>query len=553
MKQSPASGTAGLNTASGFRTRIQEASDALRSHLGALPTAQPEAGKLKTYIISVGEALACHDEIKVLRQLVRQKGFEPVPEDGGQDSIPRLRDRLQEMLSLMQNPLLRQELHSLGGAELARAIPELSPTRKSPQAILLRREEEKLKSSYARLMPLPGNLQSAKAELGTVPLPRAARKKDWLDQARVWEERGDALEQLFTELVDTRKRLALALGFDSYAGYLAHRRRGMSWLPEQFLRLTAEITFPLLRSLHEYRKAALGLTRLRPFDLSTRNIVGALDFPQWRKSMERLMENVHPYFAECFRVMTREGLVDLRSAHAGTCLHLQHSRRPYVQAPAGISPKELMAAIHEIGHGIHILFAAGQEIPFYRGITPLSGELAALSVELLASPHLEAFFEDPAVAARVRRKHLEGIVAVFSTATAIESFEEELYSKEMSAATRQKTFAGIMEKHLGLIDYTGYEAILRTWYHRIPTLVFSPGYFLYYAVAQAGALSVCRRAGRSGEISAEFMRFMRLGTRFTDERLYEAAGASPSAMVDSLSVEQLGKTLYDLYHAAPLT
>ena len=120
MKQSPASGTAGLNTASGFRTRIQEASDALRSHLDALPAAQPEAGKLKTYIISVGEALACHDEIKVLRQLVRQKGFEPVPEDGGQDSIPRLRDRLQEMLSLMQNPLLRQELHSLGGAELAR-------------------------------------------------------------------------------------------------------------------------------------------------------------------------------------------------------------------------------------------------------------------------------------------------------------------------------------------------------------------------------------------------------------------------------------------------
>ena len=97
------------------------------------------------------------------------------------------------------------------------------------------------------------------------------------------------------------------------------------------------------------------------------------------------------------------------------------------------------------------------------------GNWAALSVELLASPDLEAFFEDPAVAARVRRKHLEGIVAVFSTATAIESFEEELYSKEMSAATRQKTFAGIMEKHLGLIDYTGYEAILRTWYHRIPT------------------------------------------------------------------------------------
>lgn len=138
-----------------------------------------------------------------------------------------------------------------------------------------------------------------------------------------------------------------------------------------------------------------------------------------------------------------------------------------------------MAAIHEIGHGIHILFSRrDKKYLSILGITPLSGELAALSVELLASPHLEAFFEDPAVAARVRRKHLEGIVAVFSTA-GIESFEEELYSKEMSAATRQKTFAGIMEKHLGLIDYTGYEAILRTWYHRIPTLVFSPGYFLY--------------------------------------------------------------------------
>lgn len=119
---SPASGTAGLNTASGFRTRIQEASDALRSHLGALPTAQPEAGKLKTYIISVGEALACRCRDKGPAATGQAKGFEPVPEDGGQDSIiPRL-GQLQEMLNLMQNPLLRQELHSLGGAELARAI-----------------------------------------------------------------------------------------------------------------------------------------------------------------------------------------------------------------------------------------------------------------------------------------------------------------------------------------------------------------------------------------------------------------------------------------------
>ncbi len=541
--------------ASDLHEHIHEAFNAFCNQFDTIPIIPPEGpSDLKDYIVTVGEALACHDEMRVLQQLARQKGSELRLTEGEHAEAYQafkkgLQGRLQELLRLVHKSPPHPALHNLECSELRRIIPELCTVRKSSHIVLLRQEEERLKSRYARLLPSPTAPRPSVEKVEVVPLSLSARKKNWLNQAKAWEEHKDAREQVFTELIAIRKQLATALGFDSYADYLAHRRHSLKWLPDKFLSRLAAITSPLLRSAHEFRKSAFRLKRLRPFDLNTREIVGTLAFPQWKERMERLMERMHPCFAAYFRRMLAEDLIETRETHAGTCLHLQYSRRPYVQAPGGISPKDLM----EIGHGIHILFADEQEIPFYRTVTPLPGELAALSVELLASPHLEVFFEDSGIAVWARRKNLESVLAVFSTALSIGCFEEEIYSNDMSSAARQKAFEGIMRKHLGLVDYTGYESVLRIWYHRIPTLVFSPGYFLYYAAAQAGALAVSQTAPGPGSVPTDFMRFLRQGARFTDERLYETAGVSPGCLIAPQAFEELGRELHHLYRESPLS
>jgi oligoendopeptidase F len=561
MSALDASALAEKRLASWGGQRLSDAMHALRATVARLPECLPhEAFKQRRYCTAVGEALACRDEVEVLRRLCLQHDVTLPPQgaedvSGYQSAKAHLRTKAHEMFCAAEGVEEHERRLAGGLADVRRFAPRvLAGCKDAALALRLRKQEESLKLKYACLRPagVQEGAPSTKRDVSLTTVPRPLRRKAWRKLAAQWYARREAIDGVFDALLHTRQELAQALGYANYAEYMTAQRGATPWgglgMPG---RLASQFA-PAVQCLHAARKETLGLARLRPFDMNTHRVCGTWPWALWRKRMRVLLGHGAPVFAQCFEQMNAEGLLAVREGCQGACFHLQHSRRPYVQFDDGVSPKAVMSAVHEIGHGIHILLATKQEMPFYRRVSPLSGELAALGVEMLCASHLDAFYDDARLGTWSARKHLEGVLSVFSTAHAVETFEKALYSQNPCAEERGRIFSAIMRDHLGLVDYDGYDDVLRTWYHRIAPVVFSPGYFYNYAVAQAGALAVWAQARTDPEAGECFVRFMELGASLPDQDLYKAAGAPPLA-ADMIGLcKALSGTIGDMYRQVPL-
>lgn len=510
----------------------------------------------KTRIVRTGEALACYDELRVLTGLADTPGCDPAPAaendaDPQKKMVAELLCRLSEMNVLIRTTAWRPapgERDWEWFLAVQRARPEKPSVHR--KTLDLKKQERALIRRYFQLVPDDGVRSDETAQGGL--LPRAIRKAVWLRQARCWQDHRADLDQVFDELLRVRHLLARTQGFDSYAAYLSHAGRMEAWLPESFPALAARQFRPLRKRLHAYRKDLLGLHRLRPFDMNTRSPCAA-DMGLWKEKLEAVLGNIHAGFADSFATMVKSGLIDAddrRRSH-GVCHQLWHSRTPYLSISLQPTLAALMSGIHEIGHGVHILAASDRELPFHRKIIPMAGELAALTIELLALPHLNPFLTGALDHDRAQRKHLERVISVFETANAVSCFEKEIYLHRPCSEGRRRIFAELMTPCFYGIDYNGYEPILENWYHRIPTLISSPGYFANYAPAQAGALVIRHKAGQDPALLGRVIRFMQLGSSCPTWELYKCAGADPEDICSPELKDRLERDILGLYKAAP--
>jgi oligoendopeptidase F len=492
----------------------------------------------------------------VLAGLADAMGCDPVPaaeKAAGPEKnrVAELVCRLREMDVLIRTTPWRPEPGE-GDWDWFLAVKRARPEKPSGcrKTQDLKKEERLLIRRYFQLVPDDAGRSDGTAQ-GRY-LSRAFRKAGWLRQAQCWQDRRADLDQVFDALLRVRHLLAQAWGFDSYAAYLAHAGRNETWLPKSFTALAARQFRPLQKRFHAYRKDLLGLHKLRPFDMNTRSPCAA-DMSFWKDKVEAVLANIHPGFADSFATMVRSGLIDAddrRNGH-GICHQLWHSRTPYLSISLKPTLEALMSGIHEIGHGIHILAASARNLPFHRKISPMAGELAALTFELLALPHLGPFHTSSLDHARAQRKHLERVISVFATASAVSCFEKEIYLGRPCSKGRRRIFIELMTPCLCGIDYTGYEPILENWYHRIPTLVSFPGYFTNYTPAQAGALVIRHKTGQDPAALSRVIRFMRLGSSCPTRELYMRAGADPEDIHSTELKDRLERDILELYKTAP--
>lgn len=544
-----------MDTSARLQQRHADAWRALERYVAALRVRVPaDSDPSGEYAVALGEALACHDEMRVLRALLCQgkPGIDPA------EMIPA-RDRSRVMAILADAKKAMPGCCGIPGEgkgavstfQAVRTTLPGSTPRDSQLIAALRRKEEALKNAFLRLMPRKKAQPLGPGErLELEVVPRKEREMAWFEEAAAWEEKEPEREAVFSELVLTRQKLAWEHGCESYAELLCARREEAQWIPRGFLETMASAAESVLKTLQEKRAAALGVTRLRPFDTSTQRLVGIWSEIRWRAGMEALMHSLDPAFSKAFRSMAGQGLLEGVEPGRELCLHLRHSRLPFLRVCRQIAPKPLMNAVHEIGHGIHILLAREQSVPSHRNVSPLAGELAALSIEAMAGCRLEAFFKNEALAVWCRRKHLEAALAVFPTSLTVTRFEERLYARDVSPQDWGEVFVTLYREQAGSLDYSGVEDILKSWYLRISVLVFSPGYFHNYPVAQAGALRVLAQFEEERTVPRNFVGFMRQGAALPSDQLYVKAGAWPAGTGERFRA--LGAELDELYSRAPL-
>ncbi len=353
------------------------------------------------------------------------------------------------------------------------------------------KQEKKCQKQYFDITATIHSLNPAPTEEPSI-IPRKNREKSWLEENQAWENMEHELDAVFDNLLQSRQALATSLGFKNYLQLLEQKQPSKNFPSPSSGKISASCR-ELLSRLHQHRKDHLGLVRLRPFDMNTRNIkvFGGVD--DWVAKTGTLLREMHPTLLDVFRSIISEDLFDILPNNGKTpadfCLQLPYSQKPYMFMNLRGSRKDVMTGIHEVGHAIHIHLLFNRFNKFFNyKVNPATSEFFALTLELLSLPHMDCYYAGDDISSWARTKFIESLLTSFLTFDTINTFEKSIYREAISAAECKQRFREAISGNLGLLDYTGYEKALELWAYRIPLLVSSPGYFLNYARTQLGAL-----------------------------------------------------------------
>ena len=366
---------------------------------------------------------------------------------------------------------------------------------------------------------------------------RARREAAWKTVIERRLQEAEAFEKIFDQLLVLRHEIALAAGFKDFRDYTFALYERFDYTPEDCLAFHDAIeqhVVPLARELNEERRKKLGVDKLRPWDLAVdpKNRPPLHPFKGSSELLEKSQEifsKLDPRLGAFYDLLRRQELVDLDNrkgkAPGGYQSTLTESRVPFIFMNAVGTQRDVETMIHEAGHAFHALASREQVLHSYRSAPIEFCEVASMGMELLAAPLLEQFYSE-AEADRARRTHLEGIIQFFPWMATVDAFQHWLYTHPgHSRAERTAQWLSLMDRFGGTEDYTGFEKMRGSLWHRQLHIFEIPFYYVEYGIAELGALQLWQAARRDlpGALD-NYLAGLKLGGSRPLPELFEASG-----------------------------
>ena len=173
------------------------------------------------------------------------------------------------------------------------------------------------------------------------------------------------LNNLFTELIKLRNKVAHHAGFDNFRDYtfasLARFDYNFQDCYDHHQAVASEIV-PLTRSFDEIRKKNMKVDVLMPWDtdVDTSGRAAIVPFKTSEELIDKTIEcfyRLNPFYGDCIRSMKAMGHLDLDSrkgkAPGGFNYPLYESGAPFIYMNSVGSVRDLVTMMHEGGHAIH--------------------------------------------------------------------------------------------------------------------------------------------------------------------------------------------------------
>src|SRR5688572_13396746 len=131
----------------------------------------------------------------------------------------------------------------------------------------------------------------------------------------------EALNDLYTQLIQKRHQVAKNAGFDNYRDYKFKELGRFDYTKEdcyQFHQAVKEHILPLVNTIYENKKKKLGLDTLRPWDLEAEpeGIKPLTPFKTPEELLDKTItcfQQLRPFFADCLKQMNEMKRLDLDS------------------------------------------------------------------------------------------------------------------------------------------------------------------------------------------------------------------------------------------------
>jgi oligoendopeptidase F len=456
---------------------------------------------------------------------------------------------------------LREKLLASGIEPRGMAVPlrgmraEVSIYRDENLALFV--EDQKLGARYDKLVGAQSveweGRQTTVAQLRSVfeDPDRGRRERAWrLARSRQLEDR-EQMNAIWSELLKLRHQIALNAGLPNYRSYVWQIYRRFDYTPEDCLQFHAaieQVCTPAAARIYERHRRALGLERLRSWDLIDGTWDRPVDSPGAALSRpfrdgpdliaktQRVFDRLDPALAQQFSQLADERLLDLENrpgkAPGGYCTYFATARRPFILMNTVGVGDDVQTMLHEAGHAFHAIASA--PLPYYHQLfSPMEfNEVAAMGMELLTGSLLNGTqgFYSSAEAASAQIAKFEQMICFWPYMAVIDAFQHWAYTVPEEAADPARcdeTWRTLWARFMPALDWDGLEAERDTGWHRRLHLFRVPFYYVEYGLAALGAAQIWRNSlsDHAGALS-RYRGALALGGTATVHELYTAAGAS---------------------------
>jgi oligoendopeptidase F len=371
---------------------------------------------------------------------------------------------------------------------------------------------------------------------------RAVRERAFRAATQPYIEERGALAGLFDRMYQLRQRAARNAGFANYRDYVFPAKFRFDYTPadcERFHQAVERSATPAVARMLEHRRQRLGLDVLRPWDLAVDPYRATALRPfdtveQLVGKARRVFDRVDPVLGGQFQTMIDERLLDLDSrkgkAPGGYCETLHFRGRPFIFMNAVGLVDDVMTLLHEAGHAFHAFASHRQPLIWQRHPGSEAAELASMSMELLATPHLAqpTGYFTPEDHRGASLEHLEDVLLSLVHIASVDAFQTWIYTSPDGgdAAARDEAWLRIRTRFEGGVDWTGLERErVARWYRQLHIFMY-PFYYIEYGIAQIGALQIWRNSLRDPvDAVARYRQALSLGAVRSLPEMYRAAGA----------------------------
>ncbi|HTC25194.1 MAG TPA: M3 family oligoendopeptidase [Gemmatimonadales bacterium] len=374
---------------------------------------------------------------------------------------------------------------------------------------------------------------------------RAVRERAWRAGTVPYMAQRDGMAALFDRMYELRQQAARNAGFANFRDYVFPAKFRFDYTPadcERFHDAVEQTVVPAVERLLGHRRMRLGLDQLRPWDLQVdpyrseplRPFGGADELVTKARGV---FARVSPELGAEFQAMIDHRLLDLESrkgkAPGGYCETLQHQGRPFIFMNAVGLVDDVNTLLHEAGHAFHAFAAHPQPFIWQRHAGSEAAELASMSMELLAAPHLvgPSGFFTPEEGRSAAIEHLEDVLIALAHIASVDAFQHWIYTSGQGADAdaRDRAWRRIRARFERGVDWEGLERERTArWYRQLHVFLY-PFYYIEYGIAQLGALQVWRNSIRDPAVAvSRYRAALALGATRPLPEIYRTAGAALS-------------------------
>jgi oligoendopeptidase F len=347
------------------------------------------------------------------------------------------------------------------------------------------------------------------------------------------------LNDLFTNLLQKRHRVAVNTGFTNYRDYRFIELGRFDYTKEdcfQFHEAVKLHVMPLVNQIYETKKKKLGLDTLRPWDIEAEpaGIQPLRPFKTGDELTEKTItcfDEMRSFFGDCLRKMKSMGHLDLESrkgkAPGGYNCPLAESGAPFIFMNAAGQLDDVTTMVHEGGHAVHSFLAHDLELNGFKEYPMEIAEVASMAMELFSMNHWKIFFDNKEELTRAKEQQLERVITIFPWIATIDKFQHWIYENpNHTDEERANHWLSILQEFSSpVIDFSGLEEYRRYGWQRQLHLYEVPFYYIEYGIAQLGAIGLWKQYKENPETAiSNYIGALRLGGTEPLPKLFEAAG-----------------------------